>query len=861
MNGRVYNLNFLKPAIPPEAFSGRGRNPQVNFMNRDDEISYAQYPDFMDSIPSVPQQKFELSDDLDEDGFIERPFLPLRDIVLYPQMVMPLFVGRERSLAAVHAAVANEENLIVSAQKDSTVVEPEQSDIYLNGTEISVGKALRMPDSSNSVLAQGRRRVEIVEFTQWDPYIRVRARPIDEPMDWERSTEALMRAVITLFEKVVSLNRNLPEDAYTFAINIDEPGWLADFIASTLNLSLHSRQEIMETIDQTMRLQKISIFLAKELDVLELEDKIHSKVQQEVERSQREHFLREQMRVIQGELGETDVFTQELHTLIDAIAHKELPDPVRAAVDKELARLKAMPPMSPEIGIVRTYIDWILGLPWLEQSVDNLDVIHAAEVLEADHYGLRRAKDRILEYIAVKKIAPDSMRSPILCFVGPPGTGKTSIGLSIARSLGREFVRISLGGVRDEAEIRGHRRTYIGALPGRIIQTLRRAGTRNPLFMLDEVDKLGQDFRGDPAAALLEVLDPEQNSTFADHYLDLDFDLSKVLFITTANVLATIPAALQDRMEVIEFSGYLEEEKMEICRRFLVPQQIEQHGLSEANISFEEESLKRIIRSYTREAGVRNLEREIANVCRKIARQVAENKRHAKRITPKQIGRFLGPPRHMQEVLQEGDEVGVVTGVAWTPDGGEIMFVEVNLMPGKGSLTLTGQLGDVMQESAQAALSYTRSQSEKHRIDNDLFDRLDIHIHVPEGAVPKDGPSAGVSIAVALVSAFTKRPIRHDASVTGEITLRGRVLPVGGIREKALAARRAGVKLFVMPAKNETDLEEIPKRLKRDLEIVLVDRVDQVLSAMLLPARAPRKGRPLKPAPIPTSPPPGAPPA
>lgn len=830
-------------------------------MNNDDDLGFTQYPDFLDAIPDLQNVNFELKDTEDEEGFIELPFLPLRDIVLFPQMVMPLFVGRRRSLAAVQAALSHNENLIVAAQHDSSVVEPTEGDIYSIGTEVSVGKALRMPDRSSSVLAQGRRRVEIVEFTQWEPYIRARARLIFEAEEWQRSTEALMRAVMTLFEKVVSYNRNLPEDAYTFAINIDEPGWLADFIASTLNIPLPRRQEILETFDPSTRLQKISIILAREVDVLELEDQIHSKVQQEVERSQREHFLREQMRVIQGELGEADVFSQELHALREAIAAKPLPDIVRATVDKEVARLGAMPPMSPEVGIIRTYIDWLLGLPWLEESDDKLDVSHAAEVLEADHYGLRKVKDRILEYIAVKQIAPDTMRSPILCFVGPPGTGKTSIGRSIAGALGREFVRISLGGVRDEAEIRGHRRTYIGALPGRIIQTIRRAGTRNPLFMLDEVDKLGQDFRGDPAAALLEVLDPEQNNTFADHYLDLDFDLSKVLFITTANVLATIPPALQDRMEVIEFSGYLEEEKLQISRRFLIPQQIAQHGLGETGIRFEVEALKVIIRNYTHESGVRNLEREIANVCRKIARSVAEEKRYPKRITAKQIERFLGPPRFSQEILHEEAEVGLVAGVAWTPEGGDIMFIEVNLMPGKGNLILTGQLGEVMQESAQAGLSYTRSQSEALKIDDELFDKLDIHIHVPEGAVPKDGPSAGVSLTTALISAFTNRPVRHDISMTGEITLRGRILPVGGIREKALAARRAGVKTFIMPEKNKSDLQEIPKNLRQDLEFVLVDRIEKVLAEALLSARPKVKPRKAKMSPLPTSPPAGAPPA
>ncbi len=832
-------------------------------MSQDEEFGFGQYPDLLDAMPGLEDDLFpQRNETADENGHIELAFLPLRDIVLFPQMVMPLFVGRERSLAAVKAAIANDENLIVAAQRDSDVTDPGASDVYSLGTEITIGKALKMPDNSTSVLAQGRRRVEIVEFTQWDPYIRVRARVIYEPLEWDRNTEALMRAVLTLFEKTVMLNRNMPEDAYTFAINIDEPGWLADFVASTLNIDIEMRQDVLETFNPGDRLQKVSLLLAKELEVLELEDQIHSRVQQEMDRSQREHFLREQMRVIQGELGEGDLFSQEITEVREMAAAKPLPDEVRAKVDKEIARLGAMPPMSPEVGIIRTYIDWVLSLPWLETSEDNLDVTHAAEVLDNDHYGLEKVKDRILEYIAVKKIASGKMRSPILCFVGPPGTGKTSIGRSIANALGREFVRISLGGVRDEAEIRGHRRTYIGALPGRIIQAMKRAGTRNPLFMLDEIDKLGNDFRGDPSAALLEVLDPEQNNTFADHYLDLDYDLSQVLFITTANYLDTIPPALQDRMEIIEFSGYLEEEKLEICRQFLVQQQLEAHGLEGLDLAFSEDGLQTIIRDYTQEAGVRNLEREVANVCRKIARDVAEKRPYPQQINGEKVEELLGPPRFSQEMLQEEDQVGIATGAAWTAAGGDIMFIEVNLMPGKGNLTLTGQLGDVMQESARAALTYTRSQAEALHIDSDLFEKTDIHIHVPEGAVPKDGPSAGVSLASALISAFTNRPIYRDVSMTGETTLRGRVLPVGGIREKALAARRAGIKKFILPKKNERDLENIPERLRNDLEFVLVEKVNEVVAAALHPARKTVQKRPSRQQPpLPTIPPSSAPPS
>ncbi|MCI0398852.1 MAG: endopeptidase La [Chloroflexi bacterium] len=804
-------------------------------MKGDDYFDFNQYPDFMGLTAPFDEDPFEDEEELaDEDNIVDRPFLPLRDVVLFPQMVMPLFVGRERSLAAIHAALQNGETLIVAAQADSEVFEPTEADIYRIGTETVIGRALRMPDTTTSVLAQGRRRVEILEFTQWEPYIRVRARVMPEPTEWQRTTEALMRAVLALFEKVVDLSRKLPDEAYTFAINIDEPGWLADFIASTMDTPLHVREDILETLDPTSRLQKVSIILAQELNVLEMEDQIHSQVQQEVDKMQREHFLREQMRVIQNELGETDVFTQELSELRVTIEEKALPEEARAKVDKEMARLNAMPPMAPEIGIIRTYLDWILELPWMEKSDDNLDVSHAAEVLDADHYALEKVKDRILEYIAVRKIAADNMRTPILCFVGPPGTGKTSLGQSIARALNREFLRISLGGVRDEAEIRGHRRTYIGALPGRVIQAMRRAGTINPLFMLDEVDKLGQDFRGDPAAALLEVLDPEQNKAFVDHYLDLDYDLSNVLFVTTANVLDTIPPALQDRMEVIEFPGYLEEEKLEIARHFLIPRQTGQHGLAEAGLHFDDNALKMMIRQYTYEAGVRNLEREIANVCRKVARRVAEKRRYPRRITGKQVVDLLGPPRMTQEFLREEDEVGVATGVAWTAAGGDILFIEVTLMPGKGTLTLTGQLGEVMQESAQAAMSYTRSQGLALGLKEEIFENTDVHIHIPEGAVPKDGPSAGVAMVTALVSAFTNRPVRRDVGLTGEITLRGRVLPVGGIREKALAARRAGITTFILPSRNENDLFNIPKKLRQDLKFVKVDRMNQVLEVALL---------------------------
>ena len=811
---------------------------------QDDDFDFMQYPDFFGTFGFDDEFETDSADaDDDEDVIRECPFLPLRDMVLFPQMVMPLFVGRDRSLAAVQAAVANGEHLVVAAQRDSSIHQPEADDIFEIGTEVAIGRTLRMPDNTTSLLAQGRRRVQVLEFLQWDPYIRVRVRPLRDVEDWELTTEALMRAVLALFEKIVEFNRNLPDEAYTFAMNIDEPGWLADFIASTMGFPLPIRQDVLETLEPMARLHKVNTVLAQELEVLELEDQIQSRVHEEMDRTQREHFLREQMRVIQGELGETDIFAQELEELRASLEGKDLPAETREKAEREIARLASMPPMSPEVGIIRTYLDWILELPWTERSKENLDVVHAGIVLDNDHYGLEKVKERILEFIAVKKIAPDSNRTPILCFVGPPGTGKTSMGRSIANALGREFLRVSLGGVRDEAEIRGHRRTYIGALPGRIVQAMRRAGTINPLFMLDEVDKLGQDFRGDPAAALLEVLDPEQNCAFSDHYLDLDYDLSKILFVATANFLDPVPPALLDRMEVIEFPGYLEEEKIEISRQFLIPRQLHQHGLAKSGLRLEDDALKTLIRDYTYEAGVRNLEREIAKVCRKIARRVAEDKSHARRIRSRQLVELIGPAPYTKDMLREEDEVGVATGVAWTSAGGDTMFVEVNLMPGKGSLTLTGQLGDVMQESAQAALSYTRSQSKILGLPDDIFDNLDIHIHVPEGAVPKDGPSAGVALATALISAFTGRAVRRDVGMTGEITLRGRVLPVGGIREKALAARRAGITTFIMPRKNVNDLHDIPKRLRQGLKFVHVDRMNEVLEASLLPASAAKKRR------------------
>jgi ATP-dependent Lon protease len=684
-------------------------------------------------------------------------------------------------------------------------------------------------------LVQGRRRVEVVEFTRLTPVLKVRARVIDEPAAPDKTTQALMRNALDLFERCVSLDRAIPEEAHLFAMNISEPGWLADMIATAVSINLTERQQLLLMKDPHQRLQRVNKLLAQELDVLELEDEIHSRVQSEVDKSQREFYLREQMRQIQTELGEGDIFARDLNDLKKKIEAARLPEQARSTALKELERLNQMPAMAPEVGIIRTYIDWILDLPWLEMTEDNLDVKHAARTLERDHYGLKKAKERILEYIAVRSLKPKKERQPILCFVGPPGTGKTSLGRSIADALGRKFVRVSLGGVRDEAEIRGHRRTYIGALPGRVVQTMKRAGTANPLFMLDEIDKLGQDFRGDPSSALLEVLDPEQNHAFSDHYLELDFDLSRVMFITTANTLGSIPPALLDRLEVIEFPGYIEEEKLIIAERYLIPRQLEESGIEGLGLQFPPEALKRMIREYTYEAGVRNLEREIGRICRKVARWKAEEKRYPTVIAPENIDKLLGPQQFFQPEAERRDEVGVVASLAWTENGGEIMPVEVAVLDGKGNLQMTGQIGEIMQESGQAALTYVKSRAERLGLDWEVFERMDIHVHMPEGAIPKDGPSAGITLATALVSALSGRPVYKEVGMTGEITLRGRVLPVGGVREKVLAAHRAGLKVVLLPEKNLKDLVDVPKKVREELKIVPIQHMDQVIELAVAP--------------------------
>jgi ATP-dependent Lon protease len=757
--------------------------------------------------------------------------LPLINTVIYPQVGISLYVTREPSARAVEEAANRNIPLLVVAQKDPGKEDVGPDDLYTVGTEATVGRILKLPDGNTNVLVQGQRRMRILGYDQLVPFLIARVEPIEENNDKPLTTEALMRAVLALFEKCVKSSKSLPEDHFIAAMNVDEPGRLADLIASSLDLSMAQRQDLLETLDAAERLQKISIHLSRELELLDLQNRIHSQVQQEVDKSQREFFLREQMKAIQKELGETDTFTKDLSELRDRLDALVLPDEVREKAEVELRRLSAMPAASPEVGIIRTYLDWLLTLPWSTVTDDNLDIKQAAKVLDEQHYGLPKAKERILEYMAVRQLS-QSARSPILCFVGPPGVGKTSLGRSIAEALGRKFVRISLGGVHDEAEIRGHRRTYIGALPGRVVQTMRQAGTVNPVFMLDEVDKLGSDFRGDPSAALLEVLDPEQNHAFADHYLDVPYDLSKVMFVCTANILDPVPPALRDRLEVIELSGYIEDEKLHIAEQFLVPRQRADHGLSE-RIRFTPAALRRIVREYTHEAGVRNLEREIATISRKVARTVAEGRKGISIIGQQAIERYLGPPRFSFGLAEEQDEIGVATGVAVTSAGGDLIAVEIALLPGKGTVTLTGQLGEVMRESAQAALSYARSRAAELGLDDKFHESLDVHIHIPAGAVPKDGPSAGITMATALISALTRRAVYRHVAMTGEITLRGQILPIGGLKEKVLAAHRAGLTTFIAPSKNRKDLPDVPKDVQRDMRIIFVDHMDKVLPLAL----------------------------
>ncbi|HEY5618681.1 MAG TPA: endopeptidase La [Vicinamibacterales bacterium] len=769
----------------------------------------------------------------------ELPILPLRDTVLFPNSFMPLAVARESSVRLIDEAISGGKVIGVFTQRDASIEEPQQDDLYRVGTASHIHKMFKLPDGSLRLIVQGLERLTLDEVTSTRPYLRARAHPVPETIyETDRlEIDALLRNIKTNFQRVVSLSPLLSDDLQALAANIADPGRLADFIASSLTtLDTSVKQEVLETLDVRARMDSLNRILIKELEVLELGSKIQSQVQSEVGKNQREYFLREQMKAIQKELGESDDQTKDIEELQQKIDAAGMPEAVKKEAQRELDRLAKMPVAAAEYTVSRTYLDWLVMLPWQKRTEDVIDLRRTKEVLDADHTGLEKVKDRILEYLAVRKLNPE-VKGPILCFVGPPGVGKTSLARSIAQSLSRKFVRVSLGGMRDEAEIRGHRRTYIGALPGQIIQGLRRAESKNPVFILDEIDKLGADFRGDPASALLEVLDPEQNSTFRDHYLDVPFDLSEVLFITTANVLDPIPPALRDRMEVLEIPGYTEEEKLAIAREHLVGKQVRNHGLTADQLTVTDPAISTIIRGYTREAGVRNLERELAAVCRKAARRRAEGSLEPLTVTPDTVTELLGAPRFLEEEIHERTkDPGVAIGLAWTPAGGDVLFVEASRMPGTGSLTLTGQLGEVMKESARAALSWFRAHARAYGADPDFFKNAEIHLHVPSGAIPKDGPSAGVTIATALASEVTRRPVRGDIAMTGEITLSGRVLPVGGIKEKVLAARRAGIREIILPRQNEKNVnEDLTAELRKELTIHLVQSVDEVLLLALLP--------------------------
>jgi ATP-dependent Lon protease len=762
------------------------------------------------------------------------PLLPIRDIVIYPYMMLPLFVGRDVSIRAVEESLSRDRLIFLVAQKNSAEENPNSSDIHRVGTIASIMRMLKLADGRVKILVQGLSKGEVDTYLRERPFFEVKIRKVIEPTLSEVpiEVEALMRTAKEKIEQILNL-KNLPPEIVMVTDNISDPGVLADLVASNLRLKIEESQAILEIFDPIERLKKVNELLTRELELSTMQARIQNQAKEEMSKTQRDYFLREQLKQIQQELGEGDERAEELNELKKQIERAKMPSEVKREADKQLRRLEQMHPESSEASLVRTYLDWLVDLPWSKKTKDNLNINKAKEVLDEDHYNLEKIKERILEYLAVNKLRR-KIKGPILCFVGPPGVGKTSLGRSIARSLGRNFVRISLGGVRDEAEIRGHRRTYVGALPGRIIQGIKQASSSNPVFMLDEIDKVGADFRGDPSAALLEVLDPEQNHAFSDHYLNLPFDLSNVLFICTANLLDPVPAALADRMEVIQLSGYTNEEKLEIARKYLIPRQLEDNGISTKQLEISDDAVLRIIAEYTKEAGLRNLEREIASICRKVARKIAEGKKDLTRITRANIHSSLGAPKFIPEAEQEHHEVGVATGLAWTSTGGEILYVEASLSKGRGNLTLTGQLGDVMKESAQAAVSYARAHAKKLGIEEDFYQKLDIHIHVPAGAIPKDGPSAGITMATALISALTKRPVSRDVAMTGEITLRGRVLAIGGLKEKSLAAFRAGIKTIVLPDRNQKDLDEIPKALRRKMRWVIAKNMSDVLKVALL---------------------------
>ena len=769
------------------------------------------------------------------------PLLPVRDVVIFPYMVLPLAVGRSKSIKALEEAMARDRLIFLVTQRKIQTENPGKEDLYSIGVVAEILQLLKMPDGTIKILVEGLERAKIADFIPQQGFIQVKIERHLETYVPNQELEALMRNVVTLFEKYVKLNRRIPIETIMSVSNIDDPSRLADIIASHISIKILQEQLVLETWDTKKRLIELAKILTAENDILSIEKKIQVRVRDQIEKTQKEYYLHEQIKAIKKELKETDDYQKEVSELREKVRKSKAPPEVAKQAEKEISRLEKMMPFSPEATVIRTYLDWIIGVPWAISTKDHLDLKRAEKILDEDHYGLDKAKQRIVEYLAVCKLTK-KLKGPIICFVGPPGTGKTSLGRSIARALGRKFIRMSLGGIRDEAEIRGHRRTYIGALPGRIIQSLSKIKSRNPVFLLDEVDKMGQDFRGDPAAALLEVLDPEQNNTFSDHYLEVEFDLSDVMFITTANTLYTVPPSLADRMEVIEFPGYTKEEKIKIAQKFLVPKQVKENGLNSDKLVISERALNLIIRDYTLEAGVRNLEREIANVCRKVAKELASVKgRKAVKITAKNLHRYLGIPKYHREKPGQ-NEVGVATGLAWTEVGGDILSIEVSIMKGKGSLTLTGKLGEVMRESAQAALSYVRSNANKLGLPPDFYKDIEIHIHVPEGAIPKDGPSAGITMAVALTSALTNRPVKKDVAMTGEITLRGRILSVGGFKEKMLAAHRSGVKTVIFPRENERNLKEIPKEIKNKMKFIPVKNIDEVFRIALV-AREKKKAK------------------
>ncbi len=774
------------------------------------------------------------------------PLIPLRDLILFPNLVVPLFVGREKSIKALEEAMREDHLVALVTQRHPETQDPGPNDIYEIGCVATIMQELKLPDGTAKALVEGQQRFRVLEFVQTEPFYLVRIEAITEDISADVETEAVMRTLVGDFEKASELGKPIPHEVVLAASAIEEPGRLADFIAFHLNLRVDEKQEILEAVEPRLRLEHTARFLRKELEILELGSKIQSRVKEQMTATQREYFLREQLKAIQQELGTLDEVQAEIDEYTEKIKQAGMPEAVEEKAMKELGRLEKMPPASAETSVIRTYLDWLVGLPWTSESAEKLDLIQAQEILDEDHYGLEKVKERVLEYLAVHKLT-DKMRGPILCFVGPPGVGKTSIGKSIARALGREFIRMSLGGVRDEAEIRGHRRTYVGALPGRIVQSISQVGTKNPVFMMDEIDKVGMDFRGDPTSALLEVLDPEQNNSFQDHYLEAPFDLSNVMFITTANLLDTIPPALRDRMEVINFPGYTEDEKTHIAERYLIPKQLAEHGLSGSKLVISESAVREIIRRYTREAGVRNLERTIAMICRQVARKVVEGRKGKTSVSPRTLHKYLGPPKFTYGLAEEKDEIGVATGLVWTEVGGDVIFIEATKMEGKGGVLMTGQLGDVMRESAQAALSYIRTRVKDLGIPEDFYEKTDLHIHVPAAAIPKDGPSAGITMATAIASVLIECPVRRDVAMTGEITLRGRVLPIGGLKEKLLAAHRAGIKTVLVPKDNTRDLELLPERVRSELEIVPVSSMDEVLVRALDQSCKPKVARRTRP--------------